>query len=212
MTQPKQKPSRRAPRQERSKVTADAIVEAAALVFVEHGVQKSTTSQIAARAGVSVGSLYQYFPNKHALLAALYAREAQLLEQVLQQMLVEIGFDDTTRLIRAFVSRTLEVFEAKIELYRLLLDEVPRSAGLELHHQIDDRGVAALRPLFALGADRIKPRDPDIAAALVVRTYRYNTVAALRHPMTEAQRTCFIDELTAMLSGYLFGEREPHAS
>lgn len=207
MTQPKHKASRRAPQQERSKVTADAIIEAAARVFVDVGVEQSTTVQIAVRAGVSVGSLYQYFPNKHALLVALYDRESERLEAVLQQMLIEIGFEDTTTLIRAYVSRTLEVFETNADLYRLLLDEVPRTAGLELHYRIDDRGIAALRPLLALGADRIQPRDPDVAAALIVRTYRYNTVAALRHPMSAAQRTLFVDELTAMLSNYLFGAR-----
>src|SRR4051794_7785660 len=65
---------RRRPSQERSRETVDAIVEAAARVFEGHGYAAGTTNRIAERAGVSVGSLYQYFPNKDAILVALMRR------------------------------------------------------------------------------------------------------------------------------------------
>ncbi len=68
------KPARRHPGQERSKQTVDVILDAAALVLKQVGVKQTTTDRIAARAGLSVGSLYQYFPNKVALYQALMAR------------------------------------------------------------------------------------------------------------------------------------------
>lgn len=65
---------RRAPRQERSRSTVDAIFEAAARVVDEAGVEAATTGRIAHVAGVSIGSLYQYFPRKEALFGALTER------------------------------------------------------------------------------------------------------------------------------------------
>jgi AcrR family transcriptional regulator len=65
---------RKRPQQRRSRVTIDTIFEATIQVLLAHGLDKLTTIQIADRAGVSVGSLYQYFPNKRALLAAVVKR------------------------------------------------------------------------------------------------------------------------------------------
>jgi AcrR family transcriptional regulator len=65
---------RKKPQQRRSRVTIDAIFEAAIQVLLANGLERVTTIQIADRAGVSVGSLYQYFPNKNALLAAIVKR------------------------------------------------------------------------------------------------------------------------------------------
>src|SRR6186713_2006728 len=65
---------RKKPQQRRSRVTIDTIFEAAIQVLLANGLDKITTIQIADRAGVSVGTLYQYFPNKRALLAAVVRR------------------------------------------------------------------------------------------------------------------------------------------
>lgn len=65
---------RKRPQQRRSRVTIDAIFEATIQVLLTNGLDRITTIQIAGRAGVSVGSLYQYFPNKNALLAAIVRR------------------------------------------------------------------------------------------------------------------------------------------
>ncbi len=65
---------RKNPRQRRSRVTIDSIFEATIQVLLASGVEKVTTIQIAERAGVSIGSLYQYFPNKRALMAAVVRR------------------------------------------------------------------------------------------------------------------------------------------
>ena len=65
---------RKKPQQRRSRVTIDTIFEATIQVLLANGLDRITTIQIAERAGVSVGSLYQYFPNKNALLAAVVKR------------------------------------------------------------------------------------------------------------------------------------------
>lgn len=71
---PSDSASRRRPRQARSRATVDAILTAAAEVFDAEGFEAGTISRIVERAGVSVGSVYQYFPDKDALLTALAER------------------------------------------------------------------------------------------------------------------------------------------
>ena len=64
-------PLRKLPQQERSRAMVSVIVEAAAQVLERHGEQGFNTNLIAERAGISIGSLYQYFPNKHAIVVAM---------------------------------------------------------------------------------------------------------------------------------------------
>ncbi|MGP4022502.1 TetR/AcrR family transcriptional regulator [Actinomadura sp. 3N407] len=68
---------RKTPRQSRSAATDERILDAAARVFVEHGYAAGTTNRIAEAAGLSIGSLYQYFPNKDAILLQLARRHVE---------------------------------------------------------------------------------------------------------------------------------------
>jgi AcrR family transcriptional regulator len=76
----------RRPRQARSRSTVEALLEAATRVFRREG-WKATTNRIALEAGVSIGSLYEYFPNKHALLEALAERHVQVAEALVAEAL-----------------------------------------------------------------------------------------------------------------------------
>ena len=75
---------RKRPVQARSAITVDAILTAAAHILEGEGMEGYTTNAIAARAGVSIGSLYQYFPNKEAITAALVLADAERLYEGLQ--------------------------------------------------------------------------------------------------------------------------------
>jgi AcrR family transcriptional regulator len=79
---------RRRPRQARSRQTVEVILEAAARVFRREGF-RATTNRVAAEAGVSIGSLYEYFPNKQALLAALAERHVAVAETEVGSALTE---------------------------------------------------------------------------------------------------------------------------
>ena len=72
---------RKLPRQARSQATVDALLDATAQVLVERGYARTTTNAVAERAGVSVGSLYQYFPNKDALITALQQRHVRQMNE-----------------------------------------------------------------------------------------------------------------------------------
>ena len=120
---------RKRPRQARASVTVAAVVEAAARILEADGLSGFNTNRIAALAGVSIGSLYQYFPSKDAILAALVARESTAFEQGLAAAIVETRGLGTTsaiaRLARVAVmhqaqrpklSRILDFEEQRLEL------------------------------------------------------------------------------------------------
>jgi AcrR family transcriptional regulator len=83
--------ARRDPAQERSRQTVDAIVEAAGQLLVEQGRLGVTTNAVAERAGVSIGSLYQYFPNKEAIFASLQERHRDQVIPLIQHMLARLA-------------------------------------------------------------------------------------------------------------------------
>lgn len=116
---------RKRPRQVRSKATVDAIVEAAARILNEHGWAGFTTNKVAEAAGVSVGSYYQYFPDKHSLIDALRNRHLEdcrtVLTRVLEHDLPLALF------IEELVDGIIAIHSVHPGLHRVLLDEAPTS-------------------------------------------------------------------------------------
>lgn len=199
--------ARRTPRQARSRETRDAIVEAAARLFSEGGLRRTTTAQVARLAGVSPGSMYQYFPSKEALVAAIYEREADRQQAELVARVAEIGTDDAPALIRALVAATVATLERDRALTRVMFEELPRVAGLRTLAAADKLAAQTIRALLAAARDRVRPRDLDVAAMLVVRATRYTVLSLLDEPLDGPGHASFVDELSDMLSSYLLSPR-----
>lgn len=135
---------RKEPSQPRSARMVEAIVEAAARILETRGLAGFNTNAVAERAGVSVGSLYQYFPSKEALIAALSGRErARLAADVADAARPAAGLTlegALRRLIRAAIHRQLARPElARVldfEEQRLVLDEADRSVTRDIAREI----------------------------------------------------------------------------
>ncbi|MGO9357686.1 MAG: TetR/AcrR family transcriptional regulator [Xanthobacteraceae bacterium] len=114
---------RKTPVQARSQTTIHAIFDAAIQVLLKDGVAALTTTRVAERAGVSVGTLYQYFPNKHALLAAVLQQHLDAITEAIEtacaahhgRPLLEM----MTALCDAFIDAKLRQREASLALYAL---------------------------------------------------------------------------------------------
>lgn len=131
---------RKAPRQQRSRATVDVIVEAAARVLARRGWARFTTNEIAAVAGVSVGSLYQYFPDKLSIAEAIRQRH---LDAVLAALAGPADAEQPATLARRvaqFVDGVIAAHALDQALHRVLVDEVPLAARssypeFEAHYQ-----------------------------------------------------------------------------
>lgn len=124
---------RKAPRQARSRATIEVILESAARILGERGWAATTTNAVAETAGVSIGSLYQYFPNKLALVEAVRRRHFDEVLAVLRA-----SADTATpraRRIAAFVDGMIAVHRRFPAAHRVLLEEAPRDAASEATHR-----------------------------------------------------------------------------
>jgi AcrR family transcriptional regulator len=120
--------TRREPKQRRSRETVEAVLEAVQRVVKRHGAEAITTNRIAEAAGVSIGSLYQYFPDKQAIFTALYDRHVDDVRQVIQRTTADctsVSLEDFTR---ELVEGLAIVHTESAELHEIVSAAVPAGA------------------------------------------------------------------------------------
>jgi AcrR family transcriptional regulator len=152
---------RKSPRQARSAETVQIVLEAAARILESRGRAGFTTNAVAERAGVSIGSLYQYFPSKEALTGALIERETTiLLEEATVALEAKTGYDALQRLIAAAVKH-----QFRRPALALILDfEESRWPLAKDIRQVADRLRAMLQKILTL-PDLPPQQNIDVAAA-----------------------------------------------
>jgi AcrR family transcriptional regulator len=151
---------RRRPRQRRARQTVEAVLDAVARVLKREGVKAITTNRIAEVAGVSIGSVYQYFPDKRAIFIALHQRHIEQIDRLVETTLVENARSSLDQLIRAMVEAMVDAHSPDPALYELLLTEVPHRA--EGTRDFSVRLHGAFRLAIAARAHELrKGRDLD---------------------------------------------------
>ena len=143
---------RKSARQARSAATVEVIVEAAARILETAGLTGYTTNAIAEQAGVSVGSLYQYFPNKDAITRALIRRELAVLEAAIQ------GAREAQVPLKAFIAAAVAQQLRRPALAQLLDVEEHRLAAAGDIDPVRERVVATLSSILTSAR---KPAGPD---------------------------------------------------
>jgi AcrR family transcriptional regulator len=147
----------------------DAVVEAAAQVFEREGLG-ATTNRIAERAGVSIGTLYQYFPHKHALLHELADRHVTAAQARLDTEFARLRAEppEWEEAVRALVDALIELHGSRPRLHAVMHQYAPRVPdGVARVHALLDRTtdeVALLLRRYGRGGP-----DPERAAALLVQ-------------------------------------------
>jgi AcrR family transcriptional regulator len=189
---------RRKPRQARSVVTVDAMLVASRTVLVEHGYAGFTTERVATVAGVSIGSLYEYFPSKDALLS-------ELVEDFFQRMMgaALVAVDPALAFepaIRRVIAALLAAKASELELNAVLAEELPRVDGAKrlevLHRQLEPMVAAYLARFSA----ELPTLDVDLAAFVLVHAIMGVLSEAVRTRRSHDDR--LVDELTALFVGY----------
>lgn len=120
---------RRRPTQLRARQTVEAVLDAVIRILKREGAQAVTTNRIAEVAGVSIGSLYQYFPDKRSIFLALHDRHIEQIDRLVERTLVERAAAPLDELMGAMVEAMVDAHTTDPELYGLLWMEVPHRAG-----------------------------------------------------------------------------------
>ncbi len=197
---------RKAASQARSRATVDALVEATARILVKEGFDKASTNRIAEVAGVSVGSLYQYFPCKEALVAAVIERHQQALLRTVQGELEDIMARPVADGIRRLVAVSVKAHRIDPRLHRVLAEQIPRVGKLEELETFSRGNFALFGAYLERHRDEVRVDDLELAAFVCVTSIEALTHnAVLHYPklLSGEVMEALVDEGARLVSGYL---------
>ncbi len=198
---------RKTPLQARSAASVNAILQATIQVLLKDGKSKLTTTRIAARAGVSVGTLYQYFPNKTSLLQALLREHLDGVALAIETACAAVHGAPLRKMaeaiVEAFVEAKCRDIDASAALYAVS-DDVE---GKRLAQGLYARAPKAMAALFAT-ARKKTIRQPDIVAATLFSAMTGVSRAMLERGATRSTKTILQEELTVMARAYLKASAE----
>ncbi|MEV5594619.1 TetR/AcrR family transcriptional regulator [Streptomyces sp. NPDC052496] len=197
---------RKQPRQARAEATRQRILTAAAHVFAEYGYAAGTTNRIAERAQVSIGSLYQYYPNKDAILVELLVRHLDAGAATVADRLGGQLPDSIEETVRLFVRASIDNHLDDPQLLRVMAEQGPRTPELLDRIARDHRARVAFIQQLLERHPQVRVADTHTAARLVVATTELVVHQLIAAP-DPIDITRFENELVAMLTGYLMTAR-----
>jgi AcrR family transcriptional regulator len=174
---------RKSPRQARAKATVDAIVEATTQILQAEGFDHFTTARVAERAGVSVGSLYQYFPNKAALASAVVERCCETFAAAFEGALAGRRHETLADCVRALIDVTLISHHLAPAVHRIVLDLAPRLGAVEKTQDVSKHATRVIESMLRGHATEIAAEIDITAAASIIEA----TLEALAHRAVVAQ-------------------------
>lgn len=201
LTQPRKTAS-----QERSRATVDALVEATARILVKEGFDKASTNRIAEVAGVSVGSLYQYFPCKEALVAAVIDRHHDEIMRVVRSALTHAASQPIERGVRTIVAAAIAAHRIDPKLHRVVAEQIPRTGRLEYVESLNREGLALLETYLESRRDELRVTDIGLAAFVcgsAIEALTHNAVLHGDGVLTKGAADRLVDEATRLVTRYL---------
>ncbi|MFT3762832.1 MAG: TetR/AcrR family transcriptional regulator [Pseudoxanthomonas sp.] len=202
---------RKQPRQARSQATVDAIFEATIQVLLAEGPQRLTTIRVAERAGVSVGTLYQYYPNKQALLFGVLQRHMQRVDEVIGRAIASVQHTPLATMVPAVIEVLVREKTSRIDESRALYAIVNQLEARELVRSAESRARTRLSALLETATDA---RFDDIGVVA------YIFFAALNGPLRVALEGgaspkilhALRSQMESLCLGYLEREARPLAA
>lgn len=196
--------ARKEPRQARAQATVNAILEATVQVLDREGLEAATTTRVAEVAGVSVGSLYQYFSHRDAILNALQDREFERSLQLLQAVLANANLAKNPReTVSAAVQGLASLYRASPGLHRVLAIEGLRVARADRVHDFDSRVLAIVRHFLAATDAPIRRKNVDAAAFVTLQAVRATMLAHLLERPPGIEDSAIVEELVDLILRYL---------
>jgi AcrR family transcriptional regulator len=193
---------RKSPVQARSAASVEAILKATIQVLLKIGKDRLTTTRVAARAGVSVGTLYQYFPNKSALLRAVLQRHMDEIGSAMETACREQTGSSlekmATALVTSFLAAKMKDAKASVALYAVSSDV----DGARISREMSQKANRAIVAMLATAKDELKT-DPQLVASMMHATLAGVSRRLLESPSPESDYEKLRAELVFLVRTYL---------
>lgn len=194
---------RKAPQQARSREMVERIVAAGRTVLVERGYDAFSTNRVATVAGVSPGSLYQYFPDKAAILEVVIDRYwEEVADRVAASLADRIG-EFGPAMVRATADALLTALEADRELLRVVAEELPVQRNRERRAALERRVRELVTTYLAARPDTSNRPDAAVAAWVIVLAIENLAMRWVLDQPEVVTRERLLDELLSLVGGYL---------
>lgn len=190
------------PKQKRSKVTVDSILEASKIVIKKSGLEKFNTNYIAEVAGVSIGSLYQYFKNKESILEVLLHKELEKNREALDKLIDPNDDMSLEEVVEKLVFYFVDNWEEKGVLGKILFQFVPDIMDFSIFKSIDKQLIPLLKEKVELSNQELNQENIDYALFLIIQNVRSTIYLSYTH-YQELDRDILKKELSKMISSYL---------
>ncbi len=206
--------ARRSPSQERSRETVDAVFEAAIRELQRGDPRDVNVNRVAKTAGVSIGSIYQYFPSKEALLTSLLTRYMRRRFEAIMKLVEAIQEEEATNktvlpleeVMKRLVFGTVGLKKMGLPIELALISWFARVGSIasltELDREFTDAMARAIRTLQVAPA-RIRPVDPDLAARILMQSIRAVLLTAILEEPALLEGDALALELTELAVRYL---------
>ena len=196
---------RKSASQERSRLTVQAILDATARILVREGFDKASTNRIAEVAGVSIGSLYQYFPSKEAIVAALIDRHNQKVMRAVQGEFAEAVDLPLNDGVRRLVALAVRAHRIDPKLHRALTEQIPRVGRLENVETFSQQNCALFAAYLERRRSEIRVEDLELASFICVTSIEALTHTAVLHRkmLADGEVESLIEATTRLIFGYL---------
>jgi AcrR family transcriptional regulator len=193
---------RRQPQQARSKAMVERIIEAGRAVLVRDGYEGFSTNRVAGEAGISPGSLYQYFPDKAAIVSAVVDRHSDAVAERVAAALADRIGDAGPGMIRATTAALLDALGADVEVLRVVMEELPAARNRDRRTALERRVRELVTVYLAARPGATRSVDHTKTAWVLVMAIEHLTVRyVLDRPAID--RDAFLDEVVALCGGYL---------
>ncbi|MEM9191217.1 MAG: TetR/AcrR family transcriptional regulator [Myxococcota bacterium] len=194
---------RKEPTQDRSRVTVDAILEATEKVFVQEGYESANTNRVAEVAGVSIGSLYQYFPSKESLLSALAIHVKEEMVQDLSDELLNLSDAPIHEIPRGISSVIFAAYAERLDLMTVIAREAPSVDARRKMGRVHRQLVDVLKGFFEMRKAELRLENPELTAYCLAFALEGALQNAILDRPDEAKSRTMEAEIVALTTGLL---------
>ncbi len=159
---------RKQPTQERARTTVEAVLAAAAQILETTGFDKTTTNKIAEKAGISIGSLYQYFPNKESLASAMSEAIVKKHASRVEKKISDLRGQSIDSLLGALITEVVSLYLGNIKMLRIIAKLLPRVNLIPYVVETRKRIVQLIAGELLSRKDEIRLIDTQLASYVIV--------------------------------------------